>query len=85
MPNTSTGEQCSQSCLDGADVWVASEGGLSVGTLSRTGYIERFSQMAGVPGEAGARTSTFRDRVAKDAISTSAEASDRECRVLWPS
>jgi ABC-type branched-subunit amino acid transport system substrate-binding protein len=54
MPNTSPESNVLNVAFDGADVWVASEGGLSVGTLSRTGYIERFSQMAGVPGEAGA-------------------------------
>jgi ABC-type branched-subunit amino acid transport system substrate-binding protein len=36
----------------GADIWVASEAGLSVGSLGPAGYIERFSHGAGIPGQA---------------------------------
>jgi ABC-type branched-subunit amino acid transport system substrate-binding protein len=36
----------------GRDIWVASEAGLSVGTLGPAGHIERFSYGAGIPGQA---------------------------------
>jgi branched-chain amino acid transport system substrate-binding protein len=52
MPNSPLESNVFNLDLDGTDIWVASEAGLSVGTLGRTGYIERFLQEAGIPGKA---------------------------------